>query len=189
MRVLGRLRLSRSTKESTSIERQREIIQQWADANDYTVVGWAEDLDVSGSLDAFETPELGKWLSDRAPEWDIVAAWKLDRLDQIGRSLARSIAKKVDAAFFGNTVSNGPSGLLSLSGVNVVDTGTVTLDSLDPFHEAKAAALADGADVSVWVLAPDVALALSKAKQLDEGSDVGLLDQNGVGDGVHLAAR
>ena len=80
-------------------------------------------------------------------------------------------------------MTNGPSGLLSLSGVNVVDTGTVTLTSLDPFHDAKAAALADGAELSVFVLAPDVALALSKAKQLTSGSNVGLLDANGVGDG------
>jgi HK97 family phage major capsid protein len=84
-------------------------------------------------------------------------------------------------------VTNGPSGLLSLSGVNVVDTGTVTLDSLDPFHEAKAAALADGAELSVFILAPDVALTLSKAKQLDTGSNVSLLDQNGVADGISLA--
>jgi HK97 family phage major capsid protein len=36
-------------------------------------------------------------------------------------------------------------------------------------------------------LAPDVALTLSKAKQLTTGSNVGLLDANGVGDGVTLA--
>jgi HK97 family phage major capsid protein len=106
--------------------------------------------------------------------------------DQIGRGLARNVAK-IDAAFFGNTVTNGPSGLLSLTGVNVVDTGTVTLTSLDAFHDAKAAALADGAEISVWLLAPDVALTLSKAKQLTSGSNVGLLDANGVGDGVTLA--
>ena len=107
--------------------------------------------------------------------------------DQVGRTLARSIAKKIDAAFFGNTITNGPDGLLSLVGVNVVDTGTITLTSLDAFHEAKAAALADGAEVSVWILAPDVALTLSKAKQLTTGSNVGLLDANGVGDGTALA--
>ncbi|NVN51311.1 phage major capsid protein [Mycolicibacterium hippocampi] len=107
--------------------------------------------------------------------------------DRIGRSIARSIAKKIDAAFFANTTTNGPSGLLSLSGINVVDTGTVTLDSLDAFHDAKAAALADGAEVSVWILAPDVALTLSKAKQLTTGSNVGLLDSTGVADGVTLA--
>jgi HK97 family phage major capsid protein len=107
--------------------------------------------------------------------------------EQVGRALGRSVAKKIDAAFFGNTVTNGPSGLLSLGSVNVVDTGTITLTSLDPFHEAKAAALADGAVVSAWLLAPDVALTLSKAKQLTSGSNVGLLDSTGVADGVTLA--
>lgn len=104
--------------------------------------------------------------------------------DQVGRSLARSIAKKVDAAFFGNTVVNGPSGLLSLSGINVVDTGTITLSSLDAFHEAKAAALADGAELTHFILAADVALALSKAKE-QTGSNKSLFEN--VGDGVTLA--
>ncbi|CAJ1504166.1 phage major capsid protein [[Mycobacterium] holstebronense] len=104
--------------------------------------------------------------------------------DQVGQALARSIAKKIDAAFFGNTVTNGPKGLLSLTGLNVVDTGTVTLDSLDPFHEAKAAALADGATLTHFLLAPDVALALAKAKQTDT-SNVGLFDS--VSDGTTLA--
>ncbi|WP_349307625.1 recombinase family protein [Rhodococcus sp. IEGM 1351] len=81
-RVLGRLRISRATEESTSIERQREIITRWADAHGHTVVGWAVDEDVSGSVDPFETPALGPWLTDpsKAHEWDILAAWKLDRL-------------------------------------------------------------------------------------------------------------
>lgn len=106
--------------------------------------------------------------------------------DQIGKGIARSLAKSIDASFFAGAVTNGPSGLLTAAGVNVIDTGTITLTSLDPFHEAKAAALVDGAEVSVWVLAPDVALALSKAKQ-GTASNVGLLDANGVGDGVTLA--
>lgn len=106
--------------------------------------------------------------------------------DQIGKALARSLAKQIDTAFFGNTVANGPSGLLSLVGVNVVDTGTVALTSLDAFHDAKAAAMADGADLTVFLLAPDVALALSKAKTAT-GANTGLLDANGVGDGVTLA--
>uniref|UniRef100_A0AB39U217 Resolvase/invertase-type recombinase catalytic domain-containing protein n=1 Tax=Mycolicibacterium phage Alyssa1 TaxID=3240801 RepID=A0AB39U217_9CAUD len=48
MKVLGRARLSVASEESTSIERQREVIEQWANANGHTVVGWAEDIDVSG---------------------------------------------------------------------------------------------------------------------------------------------
>lgn len=103
---------------------------------------------------------------------------------QVGQSLARSVAKKVDAAYFGNTVANGPSGLLSLSGVNVIDTGTVTLTSLDPFHEAKAAALADNATLTHFILAPDVALTLAKAKETSTSSK-GLFEN--VADGVTLA--
>jgi len=65
--------------------------------------------------------------------------------------------------------------------------------SLDPFHQAKAAALADGAEITVWVLAPDVALALSTTKEFNPGetsdatSNRGLLDANGVSDGTLLA--
>jgi HK97 family phage major capsid protein len=103
--------------------------------------------------------------------------------DQVGRSLARSVAKKIDAAFFGNTVANGPSGLLSLTGVNEVDTGAA-IANLDVFHQAKADALADGATISVFILAPDVALTLALAKT-QTGSNEGLLDN--VGDGVTLA--
>ncbi|WP_257000412.1 recombinase family protein [Mycobacterium avium] len=90
-RVLGRLRLSRSSEESTSIERQREVIAQWSEANGHTVVGWAEDLDVSGSVDPFQAPALGPWLGDRAPDWDILCAWKLDRLSRSTISLNRLI--------------------------------------------------------------------------------------------------
>ncbi|WP_212636092.1 recombinase family protein [Rhodococcus opacus] len=76
------MRISRATEESTSIERQREIISQWADTHGHTVVAWALDEDVSGSVDAFDTPALGPWLTDpsKMHEWDIIVSWKLDRL-------------------------------------------------------------------------------------------------------------
>ena len=67
------------------------------------------------------------------------------------------------------------------------------VQSLDPVHQAKAAALADGAEITVWVLAPDVALALSTTKEFNPGetsdatSNRGLLDANGVSDGTLLA--
>lgn len=60
----------------------------------------------------------------------------------------------------------------------------MTLTSLDAFHEAKFAALADGAELTHFILAPDVALVLSKAKQ-GTSSNLGLLDN--VGDGISLA--
>lgn len=50
--------------------------------NGHTIVGWAEDMDVSRSVDPFDTPDLGKWLTkpEKIEQWDIVATWKLDRL-------------------------------------------------------------------------------------------------------------
>ena len=81
MRVLGRVRLSRSREESTSVQRQRELIEQWATTHGHTVTAWAEDVDVSGSVSPFDSPELGQYLTDeRKDEWDILVAWKLDRL-------------------------------------------------------------------------------------------------------------
>ncbi|AFR50021.1 phage major capsid protein [Gordonia sp. KTR9] len=100
-----------------------------------------------------------------------------------GQALARDIAKKVDFAFFGSTVTNGPSGLLSLAGVEVVDTGA-GWTTLDYVHDAKAQAMANGAALTHIVLAPDVALALSKAKT-GTGSNQSLLET--VDDGIRLA--
>lgn len=90
-RVLGRVRLSRSSEESTSIERQREIIARWVEANGHNLIGWAEDVDVSGSVDPFDSPQLGDWLANRHPEFDVVAAWKLDRLSRSTVNLNRLI--------------------------------------------------------------------------------------------------
>lgn len=82
MRVLGRVRLSRFTEESTSVERQQEIITKWAEVHEHEIIGWAIDVDVSRSVDPFKTPELGPWLTDpeKIHQWDIVACWKLDRV-------------------------------------------------------------------------------------------------------------
>lgn len=81
LRVLGRTRLSRSSEESTSIERQREIIESWASTHGHEIVGWADDVGVSGSVDPFDTPALGPWLTDeRVGDWDILCSWKMDRL-------------------------------------------------------------------------------------------------------------
>lgn len=93
MRVLGRIRLSKLTENSSSIERQRQLIQNWADANDHTVVAWAEDIDVSGALSPFKTKSFGPYLTKPlCDEWDIVCAWKLDRFARRSIELHRLFA-------------------------------------------------------------------------------------------------
>jgi len=72
--------LSRLTDESTSVERQREIIEGWAKLHGHTIIGWATDLDFSRSNRPFDAPEFGPWLQEpKMHEWDIVAGWRLDR--------------------------------------------------------------------------------------------------------------
>lgn len=91
LRVLGRVRLSRSSEESTSVERQRDVIAKWSEANGHSLIGWAEDIDVSGSVSPFDTVQLGDWLAHKHPEFDVVAAWKLDRLSRSTVNLNRLI--------------------------------------------------------------------------------------------------
>ncbi|WP_425831003.1 recombinase family protein [Streptomyces fractus] len=99
-RVLGVTRLSRVSDETTSPERQRRSVQRWADQEGHLVVGWVEDIDVSGGLEPWKRPEFGKWLpstigkevsaiehqiameESRADEYDIICALKIDRLSR-----------------------------------------------------------------------------------------------------------
>ncbi|MEV0456053.1 recombinase family protein [Catellatospora methionotrophica] len=80
MRVLGVIRLSRETESTTSPERQRELIVRWAEANGYEIVGWAEDLGVSASVDPWERPGLGPWLRGERGPFDVIACWRTDRV-------------------------------------------------------------------------------------------------------------
>jgi len=96
LRVLGRLRLSVASDESTSIQRQLEVITSWAEANGHQIVGWAEDTDVSGAVDPFDTPQLGNWLSNRPEEFDTIACWKLDRISRSAIRLNRLIGWCLD---------------------------------------------------------------------------------------------
>jgi DNA invertase Pin-like site-specific DNA recombinase len=111
MRVIGRIRLSRLTEESTSAARQRDVIEQWATSNGHEVIGWAEDLDVSGSVDPFDTPALGPWLTpEKAREWDVLCAWKLDRL---GRNSIRL------NKLFGWAIDNGKTVVSCSEGIDL----------------------------------------------------------------------
>ncbi|MGC5330981.1 recombinase family protein [Micromonospora sp. DT62] len=82
MRVLGARRLSRGDDESTSEERQGESITTWAKLHGHTVIGWADDIDVSGSVDPWDRPGLGPWLRGERLPFDIIVGAKVDRLSR-----------------------------------------------------------------------------------------------------------
>ncbi|WP_228374378.1 phage major capsid protein [Demequina rhizosphaerae] len=91
----------------------------------------------------------------------------------VGAGIARDIVSKVDAAFFGNTVTNGPSGLESLTGVSEVDTAGAYA-SFDVFAEAISKAEEVGATIGAFVTDPATALVIAKLKQAT-GSNMPML--------------
>lgn len=83
VRVLITLRISQLTDGSTSLERQladaRKFITERARLG-WTEVGVACDGHVSATKQSpFERAELGHWIKERAPEFDLILFWKLDR--------------------------------------------------------------------------------------------------------------
>ena len=83
----------------------------------------------------------------------------------VGESLARSIATKIDTAFFANTTSDGPSGLLSLTTSTSVEAAS-SFSTLDSFAGAVYTAEALGVNVTSFVTSPGEALALSTLKEI-----------------------
>jgi HK97 family phage major capsid protein len=92
----------------------------------------------------------------------------------VGESIARDLARKIDAAFFGDVVSNGPSGLEHLTNYQFVDTDSVPLTNVDAFSEAISKAENVGATVTSFVANATTVLALSKLKKMT-GSNEPLL--------------
>nr|WP_134006366.1 recombinase family protein [Streptomyces sp. 846.5] len=79
-RALLSVRLSTLTAETTSPVRQELDLRLLAKEQGYRVVGVASDLNVSATrVPPWRRRELGHWLNDRVPEFDVLLFWKLDR--------------------------------------------------------------------------------------------------------------
>ncbi|BBY70126.1 recombinase family protein [Mycobacterium paraintracellulare] len=91
LRALVVIRLSRVTDETTSPERQREACEQLCRERGFEIVDVATDLDVSGSVDPFTRPVLGRWLAERHDKFDCLVAWRVDRLTRSIRHLRRLV--------------------------------------------------------------------------------------------------
>jgi HK97 family phage major capsid protein len=87
---------------------------------------------------------------------------------EVGVGLARDIARKVDAAFFGDAAANTPSGLRSLTvgAGNVQDIAAGTAPTnLDGFASAQMLAGNVGAEITSFVTNPTTALILANMKE------------------------
>ncbi|WP_280397452.1 recombinase family protein [Nocardia carnea] len=93
LRALIVIRLSRVTDATTSPERQLNDCLALCNQRGYDVVGVAEDLDISGSTNPMDRPNLGRWLRGEYVEtaepglenhqptpFDVIVVWRVDRL-------------------------------------------------------------------------------------------------------------
>lgn len=79
-RALRATRISVETDESTSIERQDQVIEKKINERGDVLVGRAEDRNVSAfKVGPFQRPSLGAWLNDRVDEFDVVYFARQDR--------------------------------------------------------------------------------------------------------------
>jgi hypothetical protein len=79
VKLLGTVRLSHETDESTSPVRQREQIKRYAELYSHQVITITEDLDISGSISPFSRPQLGPWLidPDKLSQYDAIIVAKV----------------------------------------------------------------------------------------------------------------
>jgi HK97 family phage major capsid protein len=95
-------------------------------------------------------------------------------LGVVGDGLVRDLGRKMDQAMFGNTVSNGPNGLLSIT-PTAADAGD-SWTNLDAFEFAKSNAEQHNTTVDNFVCNPATALKLATLKQFSTaGSNIALL--------------
>lgn len=91
-RALLSVRLSVWTDDTTSPVRQEIDLYRDALAQGHRVVGVARDLGTSATKIApWNRKELGAWLKDRVPEFDVLHFWKYDRFIRNHFDLAQMI--------------------------------------------------------------------------------------------------
>ena len=123
-----------STITRTSSHNTRFPVVVADPVTDWTAEG--EEIDVSEPdlTEVVVTPSKLAGLTVVSNE--LVADSDPSVLDIVGDGLVRDLQVRLDAAYFGNTTANGPSGLLSLADVQVISWGSIT--DLDPFAGSRA---------------------------------------------------
>lgn len=144
MQALIVVRLSRVTDATTSPERQLQTCQELCAQRGYEVVGIAEDLDVSGAVNPFDRrkrPNLARWLADEEKPFDVIVAYRVDRLTRSIRHLQELVhwaddhKKLVVSATEAHFDTTSP-----FAAVVIALMGTVAQMELDAIRERTASA-------------------------------------------------
>lgn len=135
-RVIGYARISKATDESTSIERQREIIAATCQARGWALVDIIEDVDVSATKTGIDRPGLSRVRDVVATgHADVVMVWRVDRA-------ARSVSNL--SALVDEWAAHGAA---LVSATEPFDTttaaGTAMMQMLGIFAEFEAATIRD----------------------------------------------
>lgn len=88
----------------------------------------------------------------------------------VGDGLARDMAQKIDAAFFGHLASPAPGGLASLTGTHTITTSANTWVGIDELIDGAAYVTGIGAHVTAWITSSSDAAGLAKIKALANGT-------------------
>lgn len=131
-----------------------EICRELCEQRGYEVIGYAEDLDVSGSVDPFDRkrrPELSRWLANEAEPFDVIVVYRVDRLTRSLRNLQRLVNwaddndKLVVSATEPHFDTTSP-----FAGVLIALIGTVAEMELEAIRERTASAARHNIRAGKW---------------------------------------
>ncbi|MEV1068148.1 recombinase family protein [Streptomyces sp. NPDC050263] len=136
-RALIAVRLTLQTESTTSPERQLAECRAFCAARRWKVAGVAEDLSVSATaVPPWKRPELSRWLDARAPEFDVIVFWRLDRFVRRVGDLHEMIEWSERHGGKGLVSATEPFDLTS-------STGTETATMIATFAQMEAQAVAE----------------------------------------------
>lgn len=141
-------------------------------------VGEGEEIPLSESVLAETTAPYRKVAGLSVISTELADDTDPDAAEEIGRGLARDIARKIDHALFNDAGAKAPAGLATLAGITALEA-PATLVNLDPFVSAKFRAARVGAQLAAFVFSPDDAEGLANLKESSSSAKRLLTDSAG----------
>ncbi|MEU9026409.1 phage major capsid protein [Streptomyces sp. NPDC048383] len=145
-------------------------------ASDVTAGAVAEGAEITPSDADFDELEIipAKFAALTIVSRELADDSNPSAADQIGKSIARQIANRVDNALFNSLGGVNPDGFADLTGISTVSAPAAYVN-LDPFEEAVSKSEAAGGRITHWVTGAATALEIAKLKDTS-GSNRGLLN-------------